>query len=201
MCVVLPANMRDLSRIVEIHLAAFPGYFLSKMGAQFLQELYRAFLQDDAGLVLIAVHGGKTIGFAAGTLAPNGFFRHLFRIRWYAFARAAMPTMVRQPIVVISKLLSAPFFRGDVPEIEVGAALLSSIAVDPGHAGNGAGKSLLNAFCREAQLLGARYVYAITDRDENFTVNRFYLRLHFRVQDTFCKDRGRWMVRYVRSLV
>jgi GNAT superfamily N-acetyltransferase len=200
MCVVLSASKQDISRIAGIHMAAFPGHFLSRMGPQFLQELYGAFLQDNVGLVLIAVRDGQTIGFAAGTLAPNVFFRRLFKRRWYAFVRAAIPAVIREPALVISKLLSAPFFRGDIPEAEEGVALLSSIAVDPKHAGNGVGKLVLNAFCREAQLLGARYACAVTDRDENSSVNRFYQNLHFRAQATFRKDRDRWMIRYVRSL-
>jgi len=194
------AQADDIDKIVAIHLRAFPGFFLSSLGQAFLRELYLAFLSDAAGRLFVAEEHGKIAGFAAGTLAPESFFRALLLRRWYAFAWAALGVVIRRPQTVIPRLLSGLVYRGERPTKLPRAALLSSIAVDPQISGSGIGSALVSAFCEEASRNDLGYVYLTTDQDGNDVVNRFYLRRGFNVESKIHRHDGRIMIRYVRCI-
>lgn len=197
---VVCGELFHLDAIVQIHLAAFEGFFLESMGEQFLKELYHGFLVEPSGLCLVAIDGKDVVGFAAGTTEPEGFFRRLFRRRWHAFIIAGAASLTLHPIRVGKKFLSAVRYRGERPAGEPNAALLSSIGVVPSGIGRGIGRMLISAFCERAQLSGASTVFLTTDRDRNDAVNQFYLLNGFKLHSSFLKERARWMNLYMRSL-
>ncbi|WP_305016831.1 hypothetical protein [Mycobacterium tuberculosis] len=41
---IRPAQASDIAQIVQVHLQAFPGFFLTLMGPRFLRLLYSGFL-------------------------------------------------------------------------------------------------------------------------------------------------------------
>jgi len=195
---VRPARADDIESIVALHTHAFPGFFLTTLGRRFLFELYRGFLQAPSGRLFVADVDGEIIGFAAGTLAPEQFFRNLVLARWFAFAWAALRAATRHPHAVIPRLVAALGYRGERPRRLSGAALLSSIAVDPRTTRAGIGSVLLTAYCEEVWKQHLQYVYLMTDRDVNEPANRFYLRHGFTVESEIRRRNGRIMVRYVR---
>jgi ribosomal protein S18 acetylase RimI-like enzyme len=196
-CAVRPARAQDLPAIVAIHQRAFRGFFLTLLGARFLAELYRGYLQRRSGRLLVADVDGSVAGFAAGTLAPERFFRELLAGRWFVFGWAGLGAALSRPKAVVPRLLAAVRYRGDQPPQLQRAALLSSIAVDPSAARAGIGGMLLAAYCEEAWKENLRYVYLITDRDANDMVNRFYVRHGFAVDSELRRRDGRMMIRYV----
>jgi len=197
---VRSATAEELPVLVDLHLAAFSGFFLSFLGSRFLLELYRGFLAEPAAVLLVASADSKPLGFVAGAAKPAKFFSRLLLRRWYAFVWAAIPALLRQPGRVAPKLLSALTYRGDLPPLRR-AALLSSIAVAPEAAGKGVGKRLVEAFCARAAELGCGSVYLLTDRDDNPRVNSFYLSTGFTLEGQIKKDDQRWLNRYVRQCV
>ena len=64
------AKLEDISETIAVHKAAFPGFFLTMLGNQFLYELYRGFWQDPASIWLVANHNSRVIGFVVGTTEP-----------------------------------------------------------------------------------------------------------------------------------
>lgn len=190
----------DLDTIVAIHMRAFPGSFLTRLGHPFLSEMYQWFLKRAEGRLLVAEVDGTIAGFVAGALCPESFFRKLLLTRWFAFAWASAGAALRQPQTVIPRLLSALQYRGERPPRMIRAALLSSIAVEPHASGLGIGTSLITAYCEEASQRGLRYVYLTTDRDANESANNFYLRHGFIVESEIRRYSGRFMIRYVRPL-
>lgn len=194
------ADRSHLDAIVEIHMAAFEGFFLQSLGKRFLKELYRGFLAEPSGVCLVVVNGTDVVGFAAGTTQPAGFFRQLLLTRWHAFLPAAAAPLALHPIRVGKKLLSALRYRGERPGDLLNATLLSSIGVSPAGRGRGSGKILLSAFCESAQASGSSTVFLTTDRDGNDKVIQFYLSNGFKLHSSFLKERGRWMNLYIRSL-
>lgn len=195
-----PLQQGDLEGVVALHCSAFPRFFLTQLGPAFLRQLYRGFASDADGIALVAVAGGQMVGFAAGTARPRQHFRRLLRRRWFSFALAALPAVLRRPWRAGRKVAGALFYRGDPPPELPGAALLSSIGVDPAHAGQGAGRLLVEAFCAEARRRGCSSVYLTTDRDTNDATNRFYLRCGFVLESSMLKPGQRWMNRYVKEL-
>ncbi len=197
---VVSASLFHLDAIVQIHLAAFEGFFLESMGKRFLKELYRGFISEPSGVCLAALDGTDVVGFVAGTTQPEEFFRSLLRRRWHAFVLAGAVSMASHPIRVGRKFLSALIYRGERPADVPNAALLSSIGVAPSGMGKGVGRVLLSAFCERAKASGAPSVYLTTDRDNNDAVNEFYRLNGFNLHSAFLKERNRWMNLYTRSL-
>jgi ribosomal protein S18 acetylase RimI-like enzyme len=182
-------------------MRAFSGFFLVTLGRRFLSEVYRGFLQHDDARVVVAEVNGTLAGFAAGTLAPERFFRNLLLARWFAFGWAAIGAALRRPHAVIPRLVSAVCYRGEHPPRLSGAALLSSIAVEPNNNRSGIGTLLLTAYCEQARMRGLRYVYLMTDQTANETAIRFYSRHGFNVESEIRRRDGRTMIRYVSALI
>lgn len=49
----------DLDSIVKIHLIAFEGYFLSKLGCDFIYQYYQMYIDSDE-VLLVAVNDEKS---------------------------------------------------------------------------------------------------------------------------------------------
>lgn len=52
------ADERDIDAVASVHLAAFPGFFLTSLGRKFLSEMYRGFLKHPSGIFFVAEEGG-----------------------------------------------------------------------------------------------------------------------------------------------
>jgi len=107
------ATEADLPQVIEVHLMAFPGFFLTRMGRPFLALLYRGFMQSASGVFLVACNDDEAaapiVGFVAGTLQPQSFFRRLLSSQWFRFGLVSLWPLLRQPRVVGLKLCSALF--------------------------------------------------------------------------------------------
>ena len=192
---VRPMAAADVEAVVRVHLAAFPGFFLSFLGPSFLRELYRAILADDEGIAFTARDGERVIGFVAGS-GSAGFYRRAARRRWLRFGLASAGALLRRPSIAprLLRALYAP------PETSAGGALLMSLAVDPHSQSRGAGKRLTAAFVAEARRRGAQAVVLTTDRMANDAVNAFYLAQGFTVTGNYTTREGRAMNEYVKLI-
>lgn len=196
---VRPARPEDIQQIVQVHLEAFPGFFLSRMGPRFLHLLYAGFFDHASGIILVACPSNNhTIvqGFVAGTTQPQGFFSHLFRRYWLSFVLASVWPLLRNPNLVLIKLWSALFYRGETLLDQPDAALLSSLGVLPQVQGRQLGQHLVNAFLVHAQTRGAPAVYLTTDQSNNTKANQFYIKLGFVLVGTCKRPHGRILNRY-----
>jgi ribosomal protein S18 acetylase RimI-like enzyme len=196
---VRAASREEVNEIVELHIASFQGFFLTRLGARFLRELYRGFVQETAGICLVAAErGGGIVGVVAGTIAPGRFFRDLLFHRGIRFAMAAVPAVVQDPRFFARRLIGALLYRGDTPQGLDGAALLSSLAVRPNVSGRGIGGCLVDAFSSCANSAGASAVFLTTDACENDRVNAFYVKLGFIVFEKLVRRDGRVLNVYCR---
>jgi GNAT superfamily N-acetyltransferase len=187
-------------RIVEMHLRAFPGFFLVFLGPGFLREFYTGLLLDLTGIMFGAFEGDRLVGFVAGTVEPAGLYSRLIRRRKVRFALAAMKPLVRRPTILL-RLWRALRKPAESRALGEKTALLMSIAVDPSEQNRRAGEELLEAFCEECARRGNQRVCLTTDRDGNDLVNRFYARRGFVVTRTFVTPEGRAMNEYTRNLL
>jgi ribosomal protein S18 acetylase RimI-like enzyme len=192
----------DAPEMVKIHQRAFEGFFLTKLGPGFLNELYRAFTSNRNCLAWVASDEQRIVGFVVGTSRPKGFFRQLLLRRGLNFLAASTVAFVRNPLYVGRRLASAVLYRGDFPtQMPDTGALLSSIAVHPDWGSRGIGRLLLEAFTSAAFQHGAEFVYLTTDQDDNDSANNFYSRAGFAPESTVARPGGRKMTRYVRAQV
>jgi predicted N-acetyltransferase YhbS len=182
----------DAGAVTAVHLAAFPGFFLSFLGARFLRELYRAIVDDEEGIAFVAEAEGRVIGFVAGS-GSAGFYRRAARRRWFRFALASLGALLRKPSIArrLLRALYAP------PRTSSEGALLMSLAVDPSVQRSGAGALLTRAFVDEARRRGASAVVLTTDKLGNDAVNAFYRAQGFAAAAGYVTPEGRAMNEYI----
>jgi GNAT superfamily N-acetyltransferase len=183
----------DIDAVARIHLAAFDGFFLSKLGYSFLCVMYRAFLKSPSSLfVVFETASGQLAGFAVGALQEQKdrclAVRFLPQFLW-----AVVPAVLRHPIPVVKRLWARFFDAGELVEVPPGAAVLRSIGVLPSLRGAGAAAALLHAFESLALSQGAGQVFLTTDEVNNKRAQRFYERGGYRLVVRFQQDRERGM--------
>lgn len=188
----------DIPSVVQAHMEGFSGFFLTFLGEAFLRELYTATLADRDGIGFLAEDQEGINGFVTGTAQPAGFYRRLLRRRWWRFALAAMPSVLKRPSI-IPRLFTAFSMPGQVTQDE-GRGTLMSIAVLPQSQGQGIGKELVRAFLQEAADRGLSQVDLSTDRKDNEAANRFYQKIGFVCERVYTTREGRTMNQYVIDL-
>ncbi|MDJ0924665.1 MAG: GNAT family N-acetyltransferase [Acidimicrobiia bacterium] len=185
--------------IVHLHQAAFPDALLTRLGGSFLEQYYGILLANPNHIFLVASDDGKPVGFAAGFGDPSGFYA-LLRSRKWSVIRGLAPALIRRPSTLLAVGRNYLWARGRTSEpVGASAGELSSLAVHPGHQGQGVGARLVTAFLARALELGWSSVAVTTDEANNDGVRRFYDRLGFRVTGDV-KGRTRPMVEYVKAL-
>ncbi len=187
----------DVVSVVNLHVRAFPGFFLSFLGPRFLKEFYRSFVFDSNGVALVAEESGtgRILGVVAGPVVPGGYFRRLLIRRWWAFCLASVGAVLCNPLIT-PRLFRALFYRGE-PPMDKPRALLSSIAVAPEEQKRGIGQMLVKVWVDEVRKHGAAGCYLTTDAENNDAINGFYEGCGWKQLETFKTPEGRRMNRYV----
>jgi len=188
----------EVAEVVQVHLASFPGYFLTFLGSDFLALLYNHMQSDPLGLVQVAYRNAQIEGFVAGVTQQSGFYRRLIHKQKWKYALAASRALTKKPSIA-PRLLRALQRPAEVRE-SVAEACLMSIAVRPEAEGQGIGTQLFASFYREMSRLGVPAVCLTTDRDANERGNHFYQRLGFELVRCFFTPEGRALNEYVISL-
>lgn len=193
---IAPLTPEDVGSVVQLHLRAFPNFFLSFLGPRFLREFYHSFLADPVGIAFVARNAQDgVVGAIVGPVDPRGFFGRLLRRRWWAFAVASLAAVMRRPSSA-PRLARALLYRGETPSGPV-RALLSSLAVSPAAQGRGIGRALVQRWLDEARLRGARGCFLTTDAENNDSVNRFYASQGWKLESAYTTPDGRKMNRYI----
>jgi ribosomal protein S18 acetylase RimI-like enzyme len=188
----------DLEEVVNIHIQAFPGFFLTLLGRKFLKELYKNFLIDEYSICLVAEEESILQGFVVGNLKPDNLFRKILLKKGYLFLLYSFDALIKRPGIVLKKLFYALNYRGELPDGLTKTALLSSIGVKPNLHNNGIGSILIQTFCKKAFMKGSNAVYLTTDKIENETVNQFYIKNGFQFESIILKSKKRELIRYIR---
>ncbi len=194
-----PATVADLERIAVLHEAAFPGFFLTRMGRPFLRAYYAMVLEYARGITLVAESDDGVVGFVTGFHEPEGFYR-LMRARKLRFVGPLALGILQRPSTL-------PGVLANVRKVQGGSAAgsvregkpceLSSLGVLPSASGRGLGQALVRAFLERAAGEGADRIYLTTDADGNERVNAFYQKLGFALTESFEGHPGRRMNLYV----
>ena len=195
------ATEQDINSIVEVHISAFPGFFLTTLGRSFLSELYVSFMTRKTGVLRVVCNGDDVVvGFSAGTSNPEYFYAQLRKDKWFQFLTKSISGLIRNPLLVIRKLFYAFSYKGDTPADIHEAALLSSIGVSPAFAGQSLGKLLLKDFEIQIESLGIPSVYLTTDKFGNDPVVGFYQRCNYKIESDFIQAGSRHMLRLMKTL-
>jgi ribosomal protein S18 acetylase RimI-like enzyme len=186
---------RDIARVVEIHLAGFPGFFLSFLGPGFLSLYYAGVSSAREGIALVSVGADDVpIGFVAGAADPRGFYSKLLKRDWLRFSLASAGAIMRKPAAV-KRIARAFFHPADNPAGD-GTAGLFSVGVMPEMQKKGIGRELVVQFLKEAEQRGCGRVFLTTDRENNDAINSFYKNLGFIIRRQYETKEGRKMNEY-----
>lgn len=189
----------DAVPLARIHQAAFPDFFLSRLGEPFLVQFYLGYVTDPTAVIVISRDSaGRPQGVAVGTTDPVGFFGRLLRRRCVGFVGASTRAAMKHPSTA-PRLLSALTYRGDNPPGRPGA-LFSSMCVDPSLGGQGIGSQLIRGWTRRARAMGAELAFLTTDAVGNDSVNSWYGREGWMLSDRFVAHGDRPMNRYEYDL-
>jgi len=199
---VRPAQEADLDAIVEIHLAAFPGFTLSQFGPEFLRKYYEMVMNFEQSILQVGESNGKIVGFAAGFVNPKRFYAELKKNKW-KLIRIVIKAIPRRPWLVlrlIRVVLRGLSFMSRPETQNENFCELASVAVRPLSSGRGVGKDLVRHFICEAKNKSAYKIYLTTDADNNVKTNEFYRGLQFRLAQTFLSPGRRAMNEYELDL-
>jgi ribosomal protein S18 acetylase RimI-like enzyme len=93
------ARPDDVSAIASLHRLAFPDYFLTHLGARFLQLFYREFVNGQDSFCVVAVQGERLIGVTAATLNSAALYRRFYRNRFPQLAAIVLTQWLRNGYV------------------------------------------------------------------------------------------------------
>lgn len=199
-CQITLLQKEHLEQVIDIHMKAFPEFFLTFLGPKFLNEFYQSFVYDDKGIGFVAKESntGTLLGVIVGPLVPDGYFKRLLKKRWWAFCLVSAKVVLKKPSVC-KRLFRAVFYRGESPPGPQ-RALLSSIAVSPDCQKYGVGRALVNRWVQEVARRGGRGCFLTTDADQNESVNAFYQQLGWQIESSYFTPEGRRMNRYIYDI-
>ncbi len=194
------AEATDLEQIVDVHIAAFPNFFLTLLGHRFLKAMYRAFLLTSGSAFVVSETDGNIDGFAVGLLASSD-------PDWYAalrffpsFALALIIALITNPIVIIHRIVAKFISDKERVSIPSNAMILRSIGVRPENQGRGTAKNLIVIFEKIAKTRNATSVALTTDADNNDRAIRFYSKLGYEPVQKFRQSKSRSMLLLIKNL-
>jgi ribosomal protein S18 acetylase RimI-like enzyme len=191
------AELDDISTISRIHEAAFPGFFLSELGVNFLRWYYRALVEHEDCVFLVYENQGVE-AFVCGISEASAFNRRFLLRHIPLIMLSAARAAIRNPSI-IPRIASRP---GDISHFPVDpdTICLLSIAVSPARMARGVGSSLINEFIKACVGMGYSRVYLTTDRGSENKANAFYRKNGFLHFGDYNSGNGRILSEYYRDL-
>lgn len=185
----------DVGQVVDIHIKAFPTFFLTFLGPGFLKQLYLGYIRHPVSSLLVSCNDQVEItGFVAFTENASDLYRLLLRDRMLHFAWYALGAFFRSPssLFRLVRALGKPKdSRRNEPYAE-----LSSIAVSPAFSGQGIGGVLIAEVKNLIDFSRFSYLKLDTDAINNEPVNLFYQRQGFKLYRQYTTPEGRAMNEY-----
>lgn len=199
MITIRKANSNDIDAIVNVHVAAFPEFFLTTLGTGFLMLYYSSVMKHADGILLVCEKEESVIGFCAGTLLSAGFNTRLIKANLWTYMMTSMKLVFTRPKSLIhlmknmSKEVSSQGDDGQYAE-------LLSIGVDPTVQRSGGGTAMLKALEEEVKTRGGKKLSLTTDYQNNEKAIGFYNSLGYEPWYDFVTYPDRRMYRLIKVL-
>ena len=199
MIAIRKATRNDIEAIVRVHEAAFPDFFLTKLGTSFLRLYYNSVMNHKDGVLLACKMDGIIIGLCAGTVLSAGFNSKLIKANIIKFGIESMKILFTKPkalIHLIKNMSKEDSSAGD----DGNYAELLSIAVDPKVQRSGAGKAMLLELEKLIKEKGGERLSLTTDYEDNEKAIGFYKSLGYEPWYDFVTYPNRRMYRLIKQL-
>lgn len=193
------ATINDVDSIVDIHLDAFNGFFLTSLGPAFLKFYYTCFVKSSETVTMVAEEEDMVYGFSASTKVCKGFNSRLIKNNLFAFGMLSLKMLFTSPKALI-RLAKNLTKTGEGVEDNEDYAELYSIGVSKSAQGKGVGKKLLAASEEILKKEGVRRVSLTTDFDHNEQAIGFYHSMGYETMYEFITYPNRKMYRLIKTL-
>ena len=197
--IIRVAIREDVPEIVNIHLNAFDGFFLTTLGQSFLSFYYSAFINSKDGIVLCAVVDDKVCGFAAATKQCKGYNSNLIKTNFISFIGLAFKLLFIKPSALI-RLVKNLSKKSDVIDDPEDYAELYSIGVADNAQGKGVGKKLMAEIEEKMKSEGVEKISLTTDYYNNDSAIAFYRTMGYQTLYEFTTYPSRKMYRLIKLL-
>lgn len=199
MMIIRKATINDVDTIVEIHLNAFEGFFLTSLGAEFLRFYYSCFVRSNETVTMIAEENGVIYGFSASSKFCKGFNSRLIKSNLIAFGLLSFKLLLIKPISLL-RLVKNLTKKGENVIDNEDYAELYSIGVCKSAQGKGVGKMLLLKSEQVMKEEGVTRVSLTTDFDNNEQAVGFYHSMGYETLYEFVTYPNRKMYRLIKTL-
>lgn len=197
--IIRKATINDVDTIVEIHLNAFEGFFLTSLGAEFLRFYYSCFVRSNETVTMIAEENGVIYGFSASSKFCKGFNSRLIKSNLIAFGLLSFKLLLIKPISLL-RLVKNLSKKGENVIDNEDYAELYSIGVCKSAQGKGVGKMLLLKSEQVMKEEGVTRVSLTTDFDNNEQAVGFYHSMGYETLYEFITYPNRKMYRLIKTL-
>ncbi|MBO7453032.1 MAG: GNAT family N-acetyltransferase [Clostridiales bacterium] len=184
----------EVKQLAELHMRAFPSFFLTQLGRSFLCALYNGYAEDKESGLIIAEDNGSVIGFIAYSNDYSKFYKGLIKKHLVKFALCSLRAAIMHPSY-IKRLLGA-FKKSDMVVKKEQYVELASICVDPDRKREGIGSKLIEYLKNKVDFSKFVYINLETDAEGNDEVNNFYQRNGFVLEREYTTAEGRKMNEY-----
>lgn len=195
---LIELKKENAAEITEIHILAFPGFFLTDLGKDVLRVFYAALIQDESTIVWGIKNNKELVGFFVASTSPVGLYARIFKKHFFKFFLLLTISFLKNMSLLKRMITSFTASKSfDIPKSN--SAALLSICVSPTSSGKGIGKMLLGKLENELVLQGQYGYYLSTDKENNEATNHFYLNNGFQLHDVFMQGK-RIMNVYLKDL-
>lgn len=193
------AVIADVKGIVGIHNNAFPDFFLTKLGNNFLRLYYESMCKCKGAVTLCVVEDGNVLGFSTTAIKSAGFNTKLIKDNFVGFILEALKLLFTNPMSLIHLAKNMSKTNSDI-EDKGDYAELFSIGVSPDCQGKGVGSMLLTETERIISSKGVNQLSLTTDKYNNDSTIAFYKKNGYEVMYEFDAYPDREMIRYIKTL-
>lgn len=197
--IIRVATIVDVPQIVNIHMNAFDGFFLTSLGRSFLSFYYKAFIKSKDGIVLCAVLENKVCGFAAATKQCKGYNSKLIKTNLTSFLWLSFRLLFTNPFALI-RLAKNITKKSDIIDDPEDYAELYSIGIEDCAQGKGIGKKLLATIEERLKCEGVEKISLTTDFYKNDSTIAFYRTMGYKTLYEFTSYPNRRMYRFIKLL-
>jgi ribosomal protein S18 acetylase RimI-like enzyme len=197
--IIRTATTVDIPQIVNIHMNAFEGFFLTSLGRSFLSFYYKAFIKSKDGVVLCAVLDNNVCGFAAATKQCKGYNSNLIKANLISFVCLSVRLLFTKPSALI-RLVKNISKKSDVIDDPEDYAELYSIGIKDSVQGKGIGKKLLATIEKRLKCEGVEKISLTTDFYKNDSTIAFYRTMGYKTLYEFTSYPNRRMYRFIKYL-
>ena len=193
------ATLYDVNAIVEIHINAFKGFFLTSLGRDFLKFYYTCFVKNGETVTMVAEDNKIIYGFSAATKKCKGFNDRLIKCNFFLFGLLTFKMLFRSPKSLL-RLIRNLTKKGDGVVDKEDYAELYSIGVSRNAQGMGVGKKILIETEKNLKAMGVKRISLTTDYFNNEQAVGFYHSLGYKLLYEFVTYPNRKMYRLIKNL-